>query len=348
MSNINDILNKVKKEYGNSVGLKASDVPATERVPTGIFPFDLATGGGFPVGRASIIFGPESSMKTTLALLAVAYLQKTQPEKKCVFIDVEASYDPAWGAQLGINNEELVYIRPDYAEQAIDICEAFLYGDDVGIIVIDSLAALIPAKEVEDSAEKAIVGTAGLLISKFYRKATLALSKSRAEGRTPTLIAINQIRMKIGVLHGNPETMPGGQAFKFFSSLTIRLYGKNEVVKAVHPTLPTYKNVSGVIKKYKIPITNTNFEFKIGLVDSPANNVSVGQCDDWNSFSNWLKKMGILHKVETGQGWVCLDTEYKTLIELREAVEADIALNSKLRSLVFDTVIASGGILPDG
>ncbi len=129
--------------------------------------------------------------------------------------------------------------------------------------------------------------------------------------------------------------------------MTVRLYGKNEVVKTVHPTLPTYKVCSGVVKKWKVPITNTNFEFKLGLVNSPTNNVSVGQCDDWNTVSNWLKKMGILHKVEKGQGWVCEDATYNTLVELRQALLDDNTLDDHLRTMVFDTVIANGGLLDD-
>jgi len=345
VSNTDDVLKEINKEMGGNIVSKASEAPTIDRIPTGVFPFDLAIGGGFPRGRASIVYGPEGSLKTTLALLAIAYMQKMEPHKKCVFVDIEASYDPAWGDKLGVDNDAMVYVQPDYAEQAIDIIDAFLYADDVGIIAVDSLAALIPANEAESSAEKASVGGAGLLISKFYRKATLAMAKAKKAGNAPTLIAINQIRMKIGVMHGNPETMPGGQAFKFFSSMTVRLYGKNEVVKSIHPTLPTYKLCSGVVKKWKVPITNTNFEFKLGLVTSPANGIQLGKCDDWNTLSTWMKKMGVLHKIEKGQGWICLEQEYKTLIELKEHVISDPELNDKLRALVFDTVIANGGLL---
>jgi recombination protein RecA len=346
VSNSDDVLKEIEKTFGQNVATVGVHVPDTTRIQTGIFPFDLATGGGFPKGRISIVYGPESSLKTTVALKAIATMQKLEPDKKCVFIDVESSYDPDWGASLGVDNDRLIYIMPDYAEQVVDICEAFLYATDVGLVVIDSLAALITTNEAESSAEKAVVGGSGLVVAKLYRKSTLAMAKAKREGLMPTLIAINQIRYKIGVMFGDPETMPGGQSFKFASSLTVRMYGKDQMDKKVHPTLPVYKHCSGIIKKSKVATTARNFEFDLGIVDMPDKNVTFGSCNDWNSLAHHLKAMGLLAKNELKGGWDLDGTNYPKLEAVKEAMYNDPVLNNKMRNTVIS--VALTGELPDG
>lgn len=345
MSGADDVLKEVEKQYGKNVASKGITLPAVDRIPTGIFPFDLASGGGFPTGRASIVFGPESSLKTTLALRAIATCQSYWPDKKAVFIDLENSYDPTWGAIQGVDNEAMIYVLPDYAEQAIDIIEAFMYADDVSVIVVDSLAAMIPANEADSSAEKASVGGAGLLISKFYRKATLALSKARKMGRMPTLICINQVRFKIGVMYGDPETMPGGQAFKFFSSMTVRLYGKDIMDKTVHKAMPTFKHCTGVIRKWKVPVNSKSFEFDMGVIEAPTHGVYLGEVDDWKVMQSYLKKFGLLAKGEKA-GWTLNGVSYKNLNEVRDALAGDDQLRIDVRQILFDTVEANGSIEP--
>ena len=227
MSKVKDIVKGINDEYGTSVAGEGVNWAEADRIPTGWFPFDLATGGGFPMGGVSIVYGPESSLKSTLALRAIAQCQILKPHLKCAFLDLEGAYEPSWGKTLGVDNSKLVYALPDYAEQVVDITIALLEAEDIGIVVIDSLAAMAPENEVVSSAEKASVGGSGLIISKFCRKLTTAINQAKRQGRYPLVIAINQIRHKIGVMYGNPETMPGGFAFKFASKMTVRLYGKD-------------------------------------------------------------------------------------------------------------------------
>ena len=231
MASMDDLVKQMGKTYGSQsvqVGVKLAECV---RVDTGVFPFDLATGGGFPQGKISILYGAESSFKTTLSLMAIAHSQKQYPDKKCVFVDVEASYEPDWGAALGVDNDKLVYVLPDYAEQVVDMVEGFLHADDCGVVVIDSLAALITQNETESSAEKAVVGGAGLVVGKLYRKATLAMAQARKEERLPTLIAINQIRHKIGVMFGDPECVHADTLVNFVDgrSIPIREVVENKI-----------------------------------------------------------------------------------------------------------------------
>lgn len=338
MSDVKAIMKEMSKQYGDSVVSKGVEFEEMTRLPTGIFPFDLATGGGFPRGRISIVYGAESSLKTTMVLLAIATEQRVNPHMKCVFIDVENSYDPDWGATLGVNNDELIYVLPDHAEQVVDISEAFLYADDVSLVAVDSIAAMITTREAEKSAEGENPGSSGLVVGKLYRKVSLALLKTRKEGRMPAFIAINQIRMKIGVMFGNPETMPGGKPLLFASSLTVRMYGKDEMDKKVHPALPAYKAVSGVVKKWKVPITQKGFEFKLASLNIPAKKLTLGQCDDWNTVSTYLKEFGLLDKGEKGKGWVMFGTPYKTLEACQEALRDDKEFADEVKATLIESV----------
>jgi len=334
MSSITELAEQMGKQYGKGVVTNGADVPESLRADTGIFPFDLATGGGFPIGKISILYGPESSLKTTIALKAIARYQLSNPDKKCVFVDVEASYSPNWAKKLGVDTEALTILRPTCAEHAVDAIEGILYADDCGIVVVDSLAALITANELDSSAEKAVVGGSGLVIGKLYRKAVMSLNDAIREDRYPTLICINQIRFKIGVMYGDPETMPGGNAFKFASALTVRLYGKDEIDTKINATLPAWKICSGIVKKYKVPIYAKSFEFKLSI--TKATGFSVGDVDDWNTFLSKMKDLQIIMKGKKVGTWVMLDKEYKTLKEIRKTIDDDDGLNLALRELVVE------------
>jgi len=312
-----DILKAIDKKYGVGVATKGVHLEEISRLPTGIFPFDLATGGGFPRGRISVVYGPESCLKTTILLLAIKQQQKLFPELKSVLIDVEAAYDPEWGEKLGVDNDKLIYVIPDYAEQVVDIAEEFLYAEDVALVGIDSIAALITTHEIESSAEKANVGGSGLVVGKLYRKATLAMGKARKEGRKPILLAINQIRYKIGVLYGDPEVMPGGVAFKFAASLVVRLYGKDEFDKKISQALPAWKKTTGIIKKWKVPVVTRAFEFHMAMLPESHPEFGIGGVDDWNTVSAWLKQLGELEQMEKG-GWTLFNEKFPTLKACKE------------------------------
>lgn len=333
MFKVSELLKSMTKEYGDKTILKACKLANCTRIPTGAFPFDLATGGGIPLNRVTHLYGMESSFKTNLGLMTIANMQRLHPDYHNVLVDIEGAYDKEWGAKLGVDNDRLIYVAPDYAEQAVDIIEGFLHAEDVGIVLLDSIAAMITANETTSSAEKAVVGGNTTVVNKLYRKATLALSKSRIEGRMSTLIAINQIRYKVGFVMGDPEVTPGGKAFPFGSSLSIRLNGKDEMDTKIHPDLPSWKLVNGTIRKRKVPVVAKKFEIKFATVDSEL--MLAGQTEIWAPVSAHLKNLGFLYKADDGS-WVCLGESYRILKEVKERMREDI----EFADLAKNTVIA--------
>ena len=208
---------QIEKQFGKGAVMKLDgDIRATvDGIPTGSLSLDIALGGnGVPRGRVLEVFGPESSGKTTLTLHIIANAQKAGGV--AAFIDAEHALDPSWAKRLGVRLDDLLVSQPDTGEQALEICELLVRSNAVDVIVIDSVAALIPRAEIEGEMGDSHVGLQARLMSQAMRKLTGAISKSRA-----TVIFINQIREKIGVMFGNPETTPGGRALKFYSSVRI-------------------------------------------------------------------------------------------------------------------------------
>ncbi len=210
-------LSQIEKTFGKGAIMRL-DADATNLVPgisTGTISLDLALGGrGLPRGRVTEIFGPESSGKTTLALTVVANAQREGGV--AAFIDAEHALDPSWVKRLGVNLDELLVSQPDTGEQALEICEMLVRSNTVDVIVIDSVAALIPRAEIEGEMGDVHVGLQARLMSQAMRKLAGAIARSEC-----VLIFINQLREKIGVMFGSPETTPGGRALKFYSSIRI-------------------------------------------------------------------------------------------------------------------------------
>jgi len=210
-------MKQIEKSFGTGsiMKLSADHIVDFKGISTGALSLDLALGGkGIPRGRVCELFGPEGSGKTTLALHIVANAQKTGGV--AAFIDAEHAMDPTWARKLGVNLEQLLISQPDTGEQALEICEMLVRSNAIDVIVIDSVAALIPKAEIEGEMGDTHVGLQARLMSQAMRKLTGAISKSRT-----CVIFINQIRMKIGVMFGNPETTPGGNALKFYSSVRL-------------------------------------------------------------------------------------------------------------------------------
>lgn len=210
-------LGQIEKSFGKG-SIMRLDEDAYLSIPgisTGALSLDLALGGrGIPRGRIVEVFGPESSGKTTLALTVVASAQKTGGV--AAFIDAEHALDPSWARKLGVNIDDLLVSQPDTGEQALDICELLVRSNAVDVIVVDSVAALIPRAEIEGEMGDTHVGLQARLMSQAMRKLTGVIARSSC-----TVIFINQIREKIGVMFGSPETTPGGRALKFYSSVRI-------------------------------------------------------------------------------------------------------------------------------
>jgi len=210
-------IEQIEKNFGKGSIMRLADgqVVAVSGIPTGALSLDIALGGqGMPRGRICELFGPEGSGKTTLALHVIASAQKAGGV--AAFIDAEHSMDPTWARKVGVNLEQLLISQPDTGEQGLEICEMLVRSNAVDVIAIDSVAALIPKAEIEGEMGDQHIGLQARLMSQAMRKLVGAICKSRT-----CVIFINQIRMKIGVMFGNPETTPGGRALKFYSSVRI-------------------------------------------------------------------------------------------------------------------------------
>ncbi|MFM9964091.1 MAG: recombinase RecA [Planctomycetaceae bacterium] len=215
---LTNALGQIEKAFGKGSIMKLSDKVGDMKIsgiPTGALSLDLAMGGfGFPCGRIIELFGPESSGKTTLALHVIANAQKRGGV--AAFIDAEHALDPAWAKKLGVNLEELLVSQPSHGEEALQIAEMLIKSNAVDCIVIDSVAALVPKSELDGEIGQSHVGLQARMMSQAMRKLTGIISKAKT-----VVIFINQIREKIGVMFGSPETTPGGRALKFYSSCRI-------------------------------------------------------------------------------------------------------------------------------
>ena len=207
---------QITKQFGDGSIMRLGETPKmdVELLPSGSLSLDLALGGGWPKGRIIEIYGPESSGKTTLALHAIAEMQKQGGQ--AAFIDAEHALDPAYAKKIGVDTANLLISQPDNGEQALEICETLVRSNAVDLIVVDSVAALVPQAEIDGDMGDSQMGLQARLMSQAMRKLTGIISKSRA-----TVIFINQIRMKIGVMFGNPETTTGGNALKFYASVRV-------------------------------------------------------------------------------------------------------------------------------
>ena len=220
---LNLAISQITKQFGDGSIMKLGEAKKinVQLIPSGSLSLDLALGGGYPKGRIIEIYGPESSGKTTLTLHAIAEIQKQGGT--AAFIDAEHALDPAYAKRIGVDTANLLISQPDNGEQALEICETLVRSGAVDLIVVDSVAALVPQAEIDGDMGEAQMGLQARLMSQAMRKLTGIISKSKA-----TVIFINQIRMKIGVMFGNPETTTGGNALKFYASvrLDIRRIGQ--------------------------------------------------------------------------------------------------------------------------
>lgn len=232
-------ISQITKQFGDGSIMKLGDAQKidVELFSSGSLSLDLALGGGFPKGRIIEIYGPESSGKTTLTLHAIAEIQKQGGQ--AAFIDAEHALDPAYAKRIGVDTSNLLISQPDNGEQALEICDALVRSNAVDLIVVDSVAALVPQAEIDGDMGDAQMGLQARLMSQAMRKLTGIISKSKA-----TVIFINQIRMKIGVMFGNPETTTGGNALKFYASVRLDIRRTGQIKEG--------ENITGNRTKVKI------------------------------------------------------------------------------------------------
>lgn len=346
MPTVQQLIEATNKSAKKTIGSFGLIIPDAPRLPTGIFSLDLAMGGGFPQGRAGVIYGFEAAMKTTLALKLIANAQRLYPEKRACFFDVEGHLEREWAETFGVNWQELLVVRPESAEQCVDMFEAMTMADDVSILVLDSIAALVTTTELEKSSEQANVGTQGLLINKLYRKMGHAFNESSRLGNLPTAIFINQIRYKVGVMYGSNETVPGGPSINnFLSSMTLRVRGEDMYIPK-GASMPSYKKIHVTIRKWKVPILSKNPEYVIALRDFPELGLKLGDSPSWNTVLIYLKKLGLLLQVKDGWELQALVAGVKVVYPTQDSLEkrylSDPAFAEKMRKAVIDKALGDG------
>lgn len=316
-----DALVQIDKQFGKGSVMRLGENTKmdVEVIPTGVITLDMATGiGGVPRGRIIEIFGPESSGKTTVALHIIAEAQKLGGD--AAFIDAEHALDPEYAKKLGVDIDSLLVSQPDTGEQALDITEALVRSNALDVIVIDSVAALVPRAEIEGDMGDSHMGLQARLMSQALRKLTSVINKSKT-----TLIFINQLREKIGVMFGNPETTTGGRALKFYSSMRIDVR-KSEPIKNGTDIVGNKVKVKIVKNKVAPPFKDAEFDILYGEGISRAGTIL-----------DLAAKMDIVEK--SGAWYNYMDTRLgqgrdNTRIYLKENPELLDEIEAKIRAKI--------------
>ena len=320
---LEQVLADIEKQFGKGAIMKLGEQKNMEIdvVPSGSISLDIALGvGGYPKGRIIEIYGPESSGKTTFALHAIAEVQKTGG--RAAFIDAEHSLDPVYAGNLGVNIDELLLSQPDTGEQALEICDALVKSEAVNIIVIDSVAALVPQAEIDGEMGDSHVGLQARLMSQALRKLSGSINKTNT-----IVIFINQLREKVGVMFGNPETTPGGKALKYYSSVRLDIR-RGEQIKNGADVIGNKTVIKVVKNKVAPPFKSATVDIMYGEGISQE-----GELTDLAADANIIEKSG---------AWYAYKGE--KLAQGRENVKLLFKSNSDFRNEIEELVREHYGI----
>ena len=311
------VLADIEKQFGKGAIMKLGEQKNMEIdvVPSGSLSLDIALGvGGYPKGRIIEIYGPESSGKTTFALHAIAEVQKSGG--RAAFIDAEHSLDPVYASNLGVNIDELLLSQPDTGEQALEICDALVKSEAVNIIVIDSVAALVPQAEIDGEMGDSHVGLQARLMSQALRKLSGSINKTNT-----IVIFINQLREKVGVMFGNPETTPGGKALKYYSSVRLDIR-RGEQLKNGNDVIGNKTSIKVVKNKVAPPFKTASVDIMYGEGVSRE-----GEIVDLATEAGILEKSGAWYAYQgekLGQGKENVKLLLKENTKLRDEIEKKI------------------------
>ncbi|MDD2469407.1 MAG: recombinase RecA [Bacilli bacterium] len=314
---LEQVLLDIEKQFGRGSIMKLGENPHREIdvCSSGSLTLDMALGvGGYPKGRIVEIYGPESSGKTTVALHAIAEIQKQGG--RAAFIDAEHALDPVYASKLGVNINELLLSQPDTGEQALEICEALVRSGAISIIVIDSVAALVPQAEIEGEMGDSHIGLQARLMSQALRKLSGTISKTNT-----IAVFINQLREKVGIMFGNPETTPGGRALKFYSSIRLDIR-RAEQIKQGDNIVGNKTNIKVVKNKVAPPFKTANVEIMYGEGIS-----KLGELIDLAADSGIIEKSGAWYAYKgekMGQGKENVKALLKENIKLQNEIETKV------------------------
>jgi recombination protein RecA len=310
-SELGSIMDQVKKDgtFGQAFYIANSKKFKPKRLYTGVLGIDLPLGGGWAMGRASMLIGERSSGKSTACLLSIAALQRNHPEYVAVYIDIEGTFDSTWAAKLGCDLSRIVVIEPETGEHAVDLAVGVLRAKEVGMIVTDSIAALTPFKETEESVSKEFMGLQARLVAKFVRVVTNALLTERHRDHNVAVLYINQFRMKVGLVFGDPRSIPGGKSLEYSTTHQLEIknkehFGKDdltgdEVIMINEHNLKVTKNKIGG------PLRESLFR----LVRTPHKSMPEGWVDQANAIYSFGSKIGIVDGPQ--QSFSVEDVPYK-------------------------------------
>ena len=314
---LEQVLNDIEKQFGKGSIMKLGDNKhmKVDVCSSGSLSLDIALGvGGYPRGRIIEIYGPESSGKTTFALQAIAEHQKVGG--RAAFIDAEHALDPEYASRIGVNIDELLLSQPDTGEQALEICDALVRSQAISIIVIDSVAALVPQAEIDGEMGDSHVGLQARLMSQALRKLSGTISKTNT-----TCIFINQLREKVGVMFGNPETTPGGRALKFYSSVRLEIR-RSEQLKMGEGIVGNRTNIKVVKNKVAPPFKTATVDIMYGEGVSHE-----GEIVDLATEAGILEKSGAWYAYQgekLGQGKENVKLMLKENAELKDELEKKV------------------------